>query len=120
LEDRKLRNDLEHFDERLDLYLNHGMFGYIFPSLIMAKPDETGTPHHIFRAFYLIDGIFQILGERYQMQPIVDEMTRIHRKLVEFDENGCVFKRPNVKQEIKNYLFDDLTSLKIRVVYRSA
>ena len=92
LVNRGLRNSIEHFDERLDLYLQGGMVGYIFPSLILPEPEDSEVPHHIFRAYYLKEGIFQILGERYEIQPIVNEMARIHDLLVKFDENGGVFR----------------------------
>lgn len=92
LKDRGLRNAVEHFDERLDLYLESGIVGHIFPSLILEEPEETEVPHHIFRAYYLRKGIFQVLGERYEIQPIFEEIKRIHGLLVKFDENGGVFK----------------------------
>lgn len=92
LRNRGLRNSVEHFDERLDLYLEGGIVGHIFPSLILDEPEETEVPHHIFRAYYLKEGIFQVLGERYQIQPIVEEIGRIHDLLAKFDENGGVFR----------------------------
>lgn len=91
LMNRGLRNSIEHFDERLDLYLQGGIVGYIFPSLILPEPEDSDVPHHIFRAYYLKEGIFQVLGERYEIQPIVDEVARIHDLLVRFDGNGGVF-----------------------------
>lgn len=92
LMNRALRNSIEHFDERLDLYLQEGIVGYIFPSLILPEPEDSDVPHHIFRAYYLKEGIFQVLGERYEIQPIVDEVARIHGLLVKFDCNGGVFR----------------------------
>lgn len=92
LYDKKLRNAIEHFDERLDIYLESGIVGHIFPSLILDKPEDTKVPHHIFRAYYLNDGIYQVLGERHYVQPILDEMIRIHNLLAKFDENGSVFR----------------------------
>lgn len=92
LMNRALRNSIEHFDERLDLYLQEGIVGYIFPSLILPEPEDSDVPHHIFRAYYLKEGIFQVLGERYKIQPIVDEVARIHDLLVKFDGNGGVFR----------------------------
>lgn len=92
LMNRALRNSIEHFDERLDLYLQDGIVGYIFPSLILPEPEDSDVPHHIFRAYYLKEGIFQVLGERYEIQPIVDEIAKIHDLLVRFDSNGGVFR----------------------------
>ena len=92
LMNRALRNSIEHFDERLDLYLQDRIVGYIFPSLILPEPEDSDVPHHIFRAYYLKEGIFQVLGERYEIQPIVDEVARIHDLLVKFDGSGGVFR----------------------------
>ncbi|MEX5572957.1 hypothetical protein Q1J52_08510 [Pseudomonas lijiangensis] len=92
LMNRALRNSIEHFDERLDLYLQDGIVGYVFPSLILPEPQDSDVPHHIFRAYYLREGIFQVLGERYEIQPIVDEVARIYDLLVKFDGNGGVFR----------------------------
>jgi hypothetical protein len=92
LMNRALRNSIEHFDERLDLYLQDGIVGHIFPSLILPEPEDSDVPHHIFRAYYLKEGIFQVLDERYEIQPIVDEVARIHDLLVKFDGNGGVFR----------------------------
>ena len=93
LHDKKLRNAIEHFDERLDMYLEGGVVGNIFPSLILDKPKETDVPHHIFRAYYLNDGIYQVLGEQHSVQPILDEVMRGHELLENFDENGGVFRK---------------------------
>lgn len=92
LMNRALRNSIEHFDERIDLYLQDGIVGYIFPSLILPEPEDSDVPHHIFRAYYLKKGIFQVLGERYEIQPIVDEVARIHDLLIKLDGNGGVFR----------------------------
>ncbi|WP_303827022.1 hypothetical protein [Asticcacaulis taihuensis] len=84
LSNRALRNAIEHFEERLDLYLSDGIVGHVFPSLILGKPEETEIPHHIFRAYYLETGEFQILGERYAIEPIVDELVALHERLIAF------------------------------------
>lgn len=92
LADKGLRNAIEHYDERLDLYLAQDIVGHIFPSLILDKPEETKVPHHIFRAYYLQEGIFQILNERYHIIPIINEIGRIHDLLIGFDKNSATFK----------------------------
>lgn len=74
-------------------YLEGGIAGHIFPSLILDKPEVTDVPHHIFRAYYLNDGIYQILGERHNVQPIFDEVMRVHELLATFDENGGMFRK---------------------------
>lgn len=36
--------------------------------------------------------IFQVLGERYEIQPIFDVVARIHDLLIKFDRNDGVFR----------------------------
>jgi hypothetical protein len=82
LKSRSLRNQMEHFDEKLDEYLHKGAFGVFLPCYF--GPDTSGDKisHHLFRAYFTDTGIFQILGERYAIEPIVEEIIRIHKLLV--------------------------------------
>lgn len=91
LENRNLRNTIEHFDERLDIILQNGIVGRIFPSLILHEPEITDIPHHIFRTYYLKLGVYQVLEDRYEVQPVANEILRIHNLLLDFDANGSVF-----------------------------
>ncbi|MDT4331213.1 hypothetical protein ACQE3E_15300 [Methylomonas sp. MED-D] len=81
LKNRKLRNQLEHFDENLDNYLwSKPLVGYVLPAYVGGVFDNDGVPTHLFRAFYIDVGIFETLGQRYEVQPIVDELCKIHDK----------------------------------------
>jgi hypothetical protein len=79
LKSRKLRNQLEHFDENLDKYLSEKpIVGYIIPSYVGGKPEGNGVPTHLFRAFYIDVGVFEVLGIEHEVQPIVDEVCKIY------------------------------------------
>jgi hypothetical protein len=91
LKSRDVRNRLEHFDEKLDDYLKRKNTGEFFPSYVGPCPPDDGMPRHFFRAYYLDVGIFEILGVQIKMQPLVDEIMRIHNLLVEYSENGSRF-----------------------------
>jgi hypothetical protein len=81
LKNRNLRNQLEHFDENLDNYLwSKSLVGYVIPAYVGGVFDSDGVPTHLFRAFYIDIGIFETLGQRYEVQPIVDELCKIHDK----------------------------------------
>lgn len=88
LKNRDLRNALEHFDERLDAYLQSSVVGYILPRYVGHTPSTDGVPAHLFRAYFLDRGVFSLLGQEFEMQPIVDEIGRIHDLLVRANENG--------------------------------
>ena len=79
LKNRKLRNQLEHFDENLDLYLsNKPIVGYILPAYVGGLIESDGVPAHLFRAFYIDVGLFEVLGIRHEVQPLVDELYKIY------------------------------------------
>lgn len=79
LRDRNLRNKLEHFDENLDHYLNSSpIVGHVIPAYVGGPIESDGVPVHLFRAFYVDTGIFEILGHQFEAQPIVDEICRLH------------------------------------------
>jgi len=88
LKSRDLRNALEHFDERLDRYLEANVVGYILPRFVGRTPQKDGAPAHLFRAYFIDRGVFSLLGQEYEMQPIVDEIARIHDLLVLAVESG--------------------------------
>jgi hypothetical protein len=88
LKNRDLRNSIEHFDEKLDEYLADGIAGYIFPEYVGPEVERAGAPTHIFRAYYTNTGIFELLGKRYNIAPIADEINRVHHRLQQCDASG--------------------------------
>ena len=92
IKNRKLRNMIEHFDEKLDVFVSKPVVGQIVPNYVGLEPENNGVLYHVFRAYYYQIGIFEILGERFELQPVVDEIYEIHRKLIKFGEAGHVFR----------------------------
>jgi len=82
------RNQMEHFDEYLDDYLQRGVVGQIIPYYFGPAFDSQGVPQHFFQAYFTDTGVFEILGERYPVQPIVEELARIHGLLVAASQSG--------------------------------
>jgi hypothetical protein len=91
LKSRKLRNQMEHFDEYLDDYLKKGIVGHIIPHYFGPSSDAGGVPEHFFQAYFTDTGAFEVLGERYEILPIADEIARIHDMLVGFSKAGDRF-----------------------------
>jgi hypothetical protein len=89
LKSRDLRNEIEHFDEKLDAYLAGGIFGVILPQYIGPLPNVSAIPSHVFRAYYTDKAVIEILGKRYEINPITKEIGRIHKLLV--NSNGGRF-----------------------------
>jgi hypothetical protein len=90
---RGLRNGFEHFDEQLDDYLKDGIVGHILPEYIGPFDEPSGVPVHLFRAYYVDTATFQLLGNRYEIQPIVKEVARLHERLQKMDKSGGTFGR---------------------------
>tara|TARA_R110002072_G_C7711304_1_gene514054 strand:- start:59 stop:658 length:600 start_codon:yes stop_codon:yes gene_type:complete len=81
LKSRMLRNQLEHFDENLDKYLwEKPIVGHVLPAYVGGEVENDGIPAHFFRAFYIDVGVFETLGVRHEVQPIVDEVCSLYQR----------------------------------------
>jgi hypothetical protein len=94
LAERDLRNAIEHFDERLDEYLTENHIGEFVPEDVGYLPRKSEVPLHIFKGFYTHPLIFVLLGQSYEMAPIVNEMLRINKALQGCTEDGHRLLRP--------------------------
>ncbi len=88
LHSRELRNAIEHFDERLDKYLSSEIVGVIIPEYVGPKPYQNDIHGHFFRAFFTDIGVFRLLENEYEMEPIVNEILRINEILEKAIKNG--------------------------------
>ncbi|WP_439545674.1 hypothetical protein [Sandarakinorhabdus sp.] len=93
LADRRLRDAMEHFDERLDRYLESGIVGHVLPKVVVAVYDDPEVPVHIFRGFVLDVGKFCLLNEWFEIESIIRELVRIASRLEAFANSGQVFKK---------------------------
>jgi len=87
LKDRKLRNFIEHFDEKLDSYLAKGIVGNIIPNYVGYK-SHISEVDHFFRAYFLDEAVFRVLDIEYKVDPIIQEVVKVHNLLIDFNENG--------------------------------
>jgi hypothetical protein len=85
---RDLRNALEHFDEQLDRYLEDGIVGHILPEYVGPCAEPDGVPVHLFRAYYVDTGVFELLGRRYETGPLAKEVGAIYERLTKMDSDG--------------------------------
>jgi len=88
LRNRELRNLLEHFDEELDRFCRYLLAGVILPTYVGPMPIEPEIPTHLFRAYYTDVGVFEILGQRFEVQPVVDALHDIHNRLLQCAQTG--------------------------------
>jgi len=88
LKSRDLRNAIEHFDEKLDIYLSKGIVGVIIPHYIGPFLESDGVPGHLFRAYYTDRGEFEVLGQRFPIPPLAEEIARIDDMLQTSERSG--------------------------------
>jgi hypothetical protein len=82
LSNRDLRNALEHFDERLDEFCRTLVAGVILPTYVGPLGEHNEVPTFLFRAYYTDIGVFEVLGERFEMAPILEEVEELHERLL--------------------------------------
>jgi hypothetical protein len=88
LKNRDLRNQLEHFDERLDGFCQTLSAGQILPTYVGPSGSDPEVPTFLFRAYYTDVAVFEILGKRFEMVPILDAIDELHDRLVECAARG--------------------------------
>jgi hypothetical protein len=85
-----LRNALEHLDERLDKWCQTVVAGRILPTYVGPLDGDLEVPTHFFRAYYTNEGVFEVLGERFEMKPILEEVEALHARLEECGRRGRI------------------------------
>lgn len=87
LKNRDMRNFIEHFDENLDDFLNEFNTGSVILNYagLSTHIDDTTI---FFRAFFYDKFIFKILNVEYKIEPIIEEINRIHEILLRQQEKG--------------------------------
>lgn len=91
LRDKNTRNFIEHFDEKLDLFLSKFPSGTIIPKYVGPKNNSEETK--IFRAYFTDKHTFSILGLEYQLYPILRDINVLHLMLEEDMRFGKFSKR---------------------------
>ncbi len=81
LKNRTLRNAIEHFDEKLDIYFQKPEVGFFLNKYIGPEPDRNGVKNHFFRAYFIDTATFEILGQKLKIEPLVEEIYSIYEKL---------------------------------------
>jgi len=88
LQAKGLRDCLEHFDERLDKYLSNAGDQVVKLAYVGSLANYEAQGCVTFRAFFTDVGVFEVLGLRLEMQPVLDEVRRVHNLIVECLQDG--------------------------------
>ena len=91
LRNRRLRDALEHFDERLDSFLLTDCVGLLLPEPMVLDTEQIDDPTaQIFKLVDPWNGVFVVLNERFSFQSIVDEVSRILARAYDiYDDGEC-------------------------------
>jgi len=91
LNDPNLKGLNDNFHKKLDYYLANMTEGEVVPRHVgpLSKPDDQII--HLFRGYDPEHGIFEMVGINYKFQPIVEEIVRIHNKVLECQKNNYKF-----------------------------
>lgn len=90
LKNRDMRNLIEHFDEKLDDFLKEFNIGTVMPKYV-GPISYVNDSRIFFRAYFYDRDIFKIFNVEYKIEPIIDEINRIHEILLLQEEKGCRF-----------------------------
>ena len=82
-----------------------GAWAIILSSLLFSAAHYVGplgeqheVPRHLFRAYYTDIGVFEVLGERFEMAPILQEVEELHERLLAAACNGSRIPYPRIVQ----------------------
>lgn len=85
LKDRDFRNFIEHFDEKLDDFLNENIIPL---KNIFINSDHIKEVTFVFKAYIVNEFTFISLNEKIHITPLIEEIYRIHNHCIDFLDNG--------------------------------
>jgi len=90
LKDRRIRNSVEHFDERLDDFVSRYPVGNIHPQLVCLRERifSAEVPTYAFLAYHPDTISFSVLGDEIELEILIKEIVDIHGKVVTAIEGG--------------------------------
>lgn len=89
LKDKDFRNYIEHFDEKLDIFLNNNNIGNIIPQKrIFLNSNEINNITFVFKAYILNEFTYISLNKRILLTPLMKEIYRIYNLCIDLLENG--------------------------------
>ena len=94
ISDRTFRNYIEHFDEKLDLFLENQIAGNIIPpKLTYVTSDALSKIMFVYKAYIINEFKYISLNEQIVLPGLVKEIYGVHEKCLEFMNNGGRLKR---------------------------
>ena len=89
LSDRTFRNYIEHFDEKLDLFLNKSVTGNIIPpKTVYWTSNDINEVTIVFKAYIISEFKFISMNEKILLPTLVEEIYKVYNQCIDFLENG--------------------------------
>lgn len=88
LNTKAIRDCIEHFDERLDKFLNSTLAFQVYPQFVGCLDNGVENFQHFFRAYDPNTTEFLVMGNSCYLQPILNEVGKINMLLLEFNDSG--------------------------------
>jgi len=89
LKDRAFRDFLEHFDEKLDLFLNKSVAGNIIPpKAVYLTSNDINEVTIVFKAYVISEFKFISMNEKILLPTLVEEIYNVYNQCIEFLDNG--------------------------------
>jgi hypothetical protein len=89
LKDRTFRDFIEHFDEKLDEFLNGTVAGNIIPpKRLFWKSEDISEVTFLFKAFIVSEFKYISLSREIYLPPLMEEVYRIYNLSLDYLHNG--------------------------------
>jgi hypothetical protein len=89
LKDRTFRDFIEHFDEKLDEFLNGIVAGNIIPpKRLFWKSEDISEVTFLFKAFVVSEFKYISLSREIYLSPLMEEVYRIYNLSLDYLDNG--------------------------------
>lgn len=89
LKDRTFRDFIEHFDEKLDLFLNKSVAGnFIPPKAIYWTSKDIDEVTIVFKAYIISEFKFISMNKEISLLTLVKEIYNVYNQCIEFIDNG--------------------------------
>lgn len=86
--DKEFRDHIEHFDEKLDKFLQSSLIGDVIPIRIFQSSIEINSITKVFKAFIIEECKLISLNKEIEIIPLMKEIYRIHDLCIEFNKRG--------------------------------
>lgn len=91
LRERKFRNHFEHFDERLDQWIDSTDHSLFIDKTITDRDnlmeDHSSEAKYSLRHLITNDMVLKFKGESYELKPVAESIIELYKDVIQYEEN---------------------------------